>query len=121
RTTSDNITELKENEIFVFGSNLSGIHGKGAAKTALNWGANLGQSNGLQGNTYAIPTVDVGIRRALTVDEIIPYVNEFIEFTKSNKEMIFKVTEIGCGLAGHTPESIAPLFKDSIEVDNIHL
>ena len=121
RTTPENIKSLAENEIFVFGSNLSGRHGKGAAKTALGWGAKWGQAKGLQGRTYGIPTKDASIRRTLTIEEIKPFVDEFIEFAKANENLIFLVTEIGCGLAGLKPKEVAPLFKDAVDVSNIHL
>lgn len=121
RTTPENITVLNENEIFVFGSNLSGRHGKGAAKTALGWGAKWGQSKGLQGRTYGIPTKGTNVRRTLTIREIKPFVDEFIEFAKNNENLIFLVTEIGCGLAGLKPKDVAPLFKDAVNVFNVHL
>lgn len=121
RTTSENITVLNENEIFVFGSNLSGRHGKGAAKTALGWGAKWGQAKGLQGRTYGIPTKDASIRRTLTIEEIKPFVDEFIEFAKANENLIFLVTEIGTGLANHKKENIAPLFKQAVNYKNIYL
>ena len=121
RTTPDDIKKLEQGHIFVFGSNLSGRHGKGAAKTALGWGAKWGQAAGLQGRTYGIPTKDASIRRTLTVTEIEPFVDEFIEFAKNNPDMIFLVTEIGCGLAGHKQKDIAPLFLDAVDVENIYL
>ena len=121
RITSNNIIKLEENQIFVFASNLSGIHGKGAALTARKWGAIFYQSSGLQGQTWAIPTKDASIKRTLTINEIKPYVDDFIEFAKSNSQFTFLVTEIGCGLAGMTPKQIAPLFRGAIEVDNIFL
>lgn len=121
RTTPDDIKKLEQEQIFVFGSNLSGRHGKGAAKTALGWGAKWGQATGLQGRTYGIPTKDASIRRTLTVTEIEPFVDEFIEFAKNNPDMIFLVTEIGCGLAGHKQKDIAPLFLDAVDVENIYL
>ncbi len=121
RTTPDDIKKLEQGHIFVFGSNLSGRHGKGAAKTALGWGAKWGQASGLQGRTYGIPTKDASIRRTLTVTEIKPFVDEFIEFAKNNPNLIFLVTEIGCGLAGHKQKDIAPLFINAINIENIHL
>lgn len=121
RITPEKITMLKDNEIFVFGSNCSGRHGKGAAKTALGWGAKWGQAAGLQGKTYGIPTKDASIRRVLSVNEIKPYVDEFIEFAKKNPQLTFLVTEIGCGLAGMKPKEIAPLFNEAINVSNIYL
>ena len=121
RTTPENINSLAENQIFVFGSNLSGRHGKGAAKTALGWGAKWGQAKGLQGRTYGIPTKDASIRRTLTIEEIKPFVDEFIEFAKVNPKLIFLVTEIGCGLAGLKPKQIAPLFSECKNLSNIYL
>jgi len=121
RTTPDEIKKLEQGQIFVFGSNLSGRHGKGAAKTALGWGAKWGQAAGLQGRTYGIPTKDASIRRTLTIIEIKPFVDEFIEFAKNNPDMIFLITEIGCGLAGHKQKDIAPLFLDAVNVENIYL
>lgn len=114
--TPDFITELKENEIFVFGSNLEGMHGGGAARLAYNkFGAIWGQGVGLQGQSYGIPTMHGGI------DAIKPYVDEFIEFAKSHPELTFLVTRIGCGIAGFSDEEIAPLFKECIEIDNVIL
>lgn len=121
RVTPENITSLGENQIFTFGSNLSGRHGKGAAKTAMGWGAKYGQAAGLQGKTYGIPTKDKSIRRVLTVDEIKPFVDDFIEFAKNNKQLTFLVTEIGCGLSNYKPKDIAPLFSDAVNIPNIHL
>ena len=121
RITPENITSIAENEVFVFGSNLSGRHGKGAAKTALGWGAKWGQAKGLQGRTYGIPTKDASIRRTLTIEEIKPFVDEFIEFAKANENFIFLVTEIGCGLAGYKPKDIAPLFAECVNLKNVKL
>ena len=121
RTTPDEIKKLEQGQIFVFGSNLSGRHGKGAAKTALGWGANWGQAAGLQGRTYGIPTKDASIRRTLKIEEIKPFVDDFIEFAKIRKDLIFLVTEVGCGLAGLKPKDVAPLFIKAVDVENIHL
>jgi hypothetical protein len=121
RITNPNITELKDNQIFVFGSNLSGKHGRGAAKTALSWGAKWGQAKGLQGKTYGIPTKDASVTRTLSINEIAPFVDDFIEFAKNNKNLDFLVTEVGCGLAGINPKEIAPLFKDAKELENVWL
>ena len=116
RVTSSNIKELQPNEIFVFGSNLEGQHGGGAALLAYKkWGAIWGQGVGLQGQTYGIPTMQGG------VETIAPYVDEFIRFAQEHPELIFLVTEIGCGIAGFRPKEIAPLFKEAIQVENIHL
>jgi hypothetical protein len=121
RTTPDHIKRLAPKEIFVFGSNQSGRHGKGAAKTALTWGAIWGQAEGLQGRTYGIPTKNSSITKTLALDEIKPYVDRFITFAKENPTLIFLVTEVGCGLAGLRPKDVAPLFKDALNVENIHL
>jgi len=121
RISSDNITKLNTNEIFVFGSNLSGRHGKGAAKQALTWGAIWGQGAGLQGRTYGITSKNASITRTLSVKEIKPFVDDFIQFAKDNQNLIFLVTEIGCGLANLTPKEITPLFKEAIDIENIHL
>lgn len=121
RITPDEIKKLADGEIFVFGSNLSGRHGKGAAKTALGWGAKWGQGAGLQGRTYGIPTKDASVRRTLTIDEIRPFVEDFIQFAKDNPHLTFLVTEVGCGLAGLKPKEVAPLFRSCTYVKNIHL
>jgi hypothetical protein len=116
RTTPDFITSLAENEIFVFGSNLAGFHGGGAARVAhQRFGAVWGQGVGLQGQSYAIPTMQGG------VETIRPYVDEFIVFAKQHPELTFLVTRIGCGIAGFTDEDIAPLFKEALGTDNIIL
>ncbi len=121
RTTPDIIKTIGPTEVFVFGSNESGRHGKGAAKTALGWGAAYGQAEGIQGKTYGIPTKNASIRRTLTVSEIKPYVDRFIAYATANPSKIFYVTEIGCGLAGHKPKNIAPLFSGVKKIKNIHL
>ena len=121
RTTPEMVNRLAENQIFVFGSNLSGIHGMGAAKTALLWGAKYGQEKGLQGRTYAIPTKDATIKRTLTIEEIKPFVDDFIEYAINHQNLTFLVTKIGCGLAGLKPKEVAPLFSKAVNVSNIHL
>lgn len=116
RTTPDFITSLAENEIFVFGSNLAGFHGGGAARVAhQRFGAVWGQGVGLQGQSYAIPTMQGG------VETIRPYVDEFIVFVRQHPELTFLVTRIGCGIAGFTDEDIAPLFEEALGTDNIIL
>ena len=98
-------------DIFVFGSNLAGRHGKGAALEAKNkWGAIYGQGIGLQGRSYAIPTKD-GRLQPLDLDEIDDFVDEFLDFAKIHPEYNFILTPIGCGLTGYKYEQIAPLFK----------
>jgi len=121
RVSSPNITELKENEVFVFGSNEAGIHGAGAARLAYNkFGATLGQGYGLQGRSYAIPSKDHMIQ-TLNIRIIKVYVDDFIEYAKGHPQLNFLVTEIGCGLAGLTVGEVAPLFKAALEVPNIYL
>ena len=116
RTTPELITELKPNEIFVFGSNLQGMHGGGAAYIAYRkFGAIMGQGVGLQGQSYGIPTMQGG------VETIKPYVDEFIEFAKQHPKLTFLVTRIGCGIAGFTDEEIAPLFFFVFNIKNIIL
>jgi len=119
--TENNISHLNDKEIFVFGANCAGIHGLGAAKQALKWGAIWGQPEGLQGRTYGIPTKDKTIRRTLSISEIKPYVDRFISFAKTRPDLIFIVTEVGCGLAGLKPEEVAPLFQDAMNIKNIYL
>ena len=116
RISPNFINKLKDKEIFVFGSNLEGMHGGGAANIAHNkFGAIWGQGVGLQGQSYGIPTMHGG------VDVIKQYVDEFINFAKSHPELKFLVTRIGCGIAGFSDEEMAPLFKDAIEIENIYL
>lgn len=111
KPSPDIITELKPNEIFVFGSNLAGIHGAGAAKLAKEkFGARNGISNGLQGQSYAIPTKDEHLT-TLTRKRIEIFVGYFLWFASVRRpDLTFLVTEIGCGLAGYEPKDIAPLF-----------
>ncbi|EJW93949.1 hypothetical protein EVA_17947 [gut metagenome] len=114
--TPQYIRELASDEIFVFGSNLAGMHGGGAARFAYEkFGAVWGEGVGLHGQTYAIPTMQGG------TDTIRPYVDEFIAFAKNHPEYTFLVTPIGCGIAGFTEEEIAPLFQEAIQVENIVL
>ena len=114
--TPEFITELAEDEVFVFGSNLAGMHGGGAAATAHRcFGAVWGKGVGLYGQSYAIPTMQGG------VETVKPYVDKFIEFAKSHPELRFLVTKIGCGIAGFREEQIAPLFAEAIDIDNIIL
>ena len=121
RITPEYIKNLGSKEIFVFGSNQSGRHGAGAAKTALGWGAVWGQAEGMQGRTYGIPTKDSSVLKTLSIGEIKPYVDRFIEFAKTRPDLSFLVTEVGCGLAGLKPKDVAPLFKAAIDQENIHL
>ncbi len=116
RYTPDCITRLEPDEIFVFGSNLAGAHGGGAARVAMShFGAVWGQGVGLHGQSYAIPTMQGG------VETIAPYVDEFIAFARSHPELRFLVTRIGCGIAGFRDADIAPLFRAALTVKNITL
>lgn len=112
RTTPERITSLRPNEIFVFGSNLAGVHGAGAARCALKFGAMYGEGIGHLGQTYAIPTKDSNIK-TLPLWKIECYVKRFLEFATALNERTFLVTPIGCGLAGYSPKDIAPMFKNS--------
>lgn len=100
-------------EIFVFGSNLAGRHGKGAALDARNkYGAVYGVGVGRTGNAYALPTKDFNLR-VLPLSDIASYVHYFKAYATSNPELKFLVTKIGCGLAGYKEFQIAPMFKDA--------
>ncbi len=107
--TPENITHLEPNQICVYGANEKGVHGAGAAKLALRWGAKMGQY-GLVGQTYGIPTKDKKIQ-TLPLDKIQVHVHDFLATAFSHTEYEFLVSKIGCGLAGYRPEDIAPLFK----------
>lgn len=114
--TPDNITALGPDEVFVFGSNLAGNHAGGAARTArLKFGAKMGQGEGMQGQSYAIPTMQGG------VETIKPYVDRFIDLATEWDQTTFYVTRIGCGIAGFTDEQIAPLFDRAYDLYNVRL
>lgn len=114
--TPDNITTLGQDEVFVFGSNLAGLHCSGAARVALQkFGAKMGQGVGMQGQSYAIPTMQGG------VDTIKPYVDQFIDLATEWDQTTFYVTRIGCGIAGFTDEQIAPLFDRAYDLYNVRL
>ncbi|MDE6826760.1 MAG: hypothetical protein K2J18_08355 [Paramuribaculum sp.] len=114
--TPDNITELGPDDIFVFGSNLEGMHCGGAARTAVRkFGAIMGQGVGPQGQSYAIPTMQGG------PETIKPYVDDFINLAREWDQNTFYVTRIGCGIAGMTDEQIAPLFDEAYDLYNVRL
>lgn len=116
RFTPDKIYSLKSDEIFVFGSNLQGHHAGGAARVAFEkFGAIWGKGIGIQGQSYAIPTMQGG------VETIKPYVDQFIEFAGQHPELTFLVTRIGCGIAGFKDEEIAPLFREAFGMKNVVL
>ena len=114
--TPENITSLGRDEVFVFGSNLAGNHAGGAARVAhKRFGAIMGQGVGMQGLSYAIPTMQGD------VDTIKPYVDDFIKLAREWDQTTFYVTRIGCGIAGFTDEQIAPLFVDALDLYNVRL
>lgn len=121
RTAPDWIHDLLPGQIFVFGSNTVGNHKKGAAKTAIKWGAIWGQAAGLQGRTYGIPTKPRNMKQVLTIPQIQKYVDDFVEFARLHPELTFLVTEIGCGLAHYKVKQIAPLFIEAANLDNVHM
>ena len=109
--TPEFITELNTNEIFVFGSNIRGVHGGGAARVAnIKFGAEWGVGEGLTGQCYA-----------LGVDYIAGKVQNFLSCAKSHPEFQFYVTKIACGIAGFKVEEIGPLFADAISMENVIL
>lgn len=116
RVTPHQISHIKSNEVFVFGSDLRGLHCGGTAYQALrSYGAVLGQGVGPQGRCYAIPTIVGGLAN------IMPYVQDFIHYASVHSQQVFLVTPVGCGIAGFTPEEIAPLFHMAKDVENIFL
>lgn len=109
------INKLELGEIFVFGSNIDGLHGGGAAYVAMKqFGAIWGQGEGLQGQSYAIPTME-------GYESMKKAVGRFIDFAKKHPELKFLVTAIGCGIAGYKVKEVAPLFKDSVGLENVYL
>ena len=114
--TPEFIESLKADEVFVFGSNLAGMHGGGAAYVAFRkFGAVMGCGVGLRGQSYAIPTMQGD------VETIKPYVDEFVAFAKDHPELFFYVTRIGCGIAGFRDREIAPLFAEAVPLPNVCL
>ena len=115
RIASDRISDLGANEIFVFGSNIQGAHGGGAAWYAhKKFGAEWGVGEGLTGRTYALPTMegDASLKKA---------VEHFITCAKAHPELTFLVTAVGCGIAGYTPAEVAPLFREATTLENVFL
>ena len=121
RTTPQLISHVSDNEIFVFGSNLVGNHGLGAAKDAIKFGAEQGVGEGHIGNTYAIPTKGYNFRKSLPLEMIEKHVDKFIKYAKENNDLIFLVTPIGTGLAKYSVYQIAPLFIEATAIKNIYL
>jgi hypothetical protein len=102
-----------DNFVFVFGSNLSGIHGAGAAWSASKkYGAQWGLGIGRCGRAYAIPTKDEDIN-TLPISEVAKHVQDFVQYAAEHSSEDFHVTQIGCGLAGFTARQIAPLFTEA--------
>lgn len=121
RVTSPNITSLKDNEIFVFGSNTAGRHGDGAALAAVKkFGAVLGVGVGMQGNSYAIATLDKNLKKVP-----LPFIHDQVKIFKktvtNHPELVFYVTALGTGLAGFKAEEIAPMFKEFLLLENVYL
>lgn len=108
------IKELRENQVFVFGANLAGRHGKGAALQAVKFGAKYGIGCGPTGQCYAIPTKGKQLE-ILPLETIESHVRIFLKWANANLDQEFLVTAIGCGLAGYSPEQIAPMFKNHSE------
>lgn len=114
RITPPLITHLSPGEIFVFGSNLLGHHGGGAALCAYKkFGAIWGVGAGIQGQSYGIPTMHGG------VPAIKPYVDDFVEYARQHPENRFLLTRVGCGIAGFRDEEIAPLFAAALDMPNV--
>lgn len=115
RITPNYINKLNKDEIFVFGSNLPGIHVVGTANIAHNrWGAKWGKGVGLHGQTYAIPTMQG------TIETIKKYVDEFIEFAKKHQNKKFLVTSI-YDISNLEAKDVAPLFWKAVDIENIYL
>lgn len=119
--TPENINELQSNEIFVFGSNLAGEHGGGAARFAYKkFGAIWGQGVGLQGSSYALPTLDRE-RQKIGIRELEQHVETLYAILVDNQRTNFLITKVGCGIAGFTIAEIAPLFKPFMSLSNCSL
>lgn len=113
RFTPDDIRSVAANEVFVFGSNTEGRHGKGAAKYACRkFGARWGVGEGLTGRCYALPTVEARLQK-MTLSRIQHFVDRFKKFAATRPDLTFLVTQVGCGLAGHKVRDIAPMFAGS--------
>ena len=115
RITPSMINVLGKNEIFVFGSNIQGMHMGGAARVASSkFGAEWGNGEGLPGQSYALPTME-GIENTTTA------ARHFTACAKEHPELKFFVTSVGCGIAGYTPEDIAPMFREAAKLENVFL
>jgi len=114
KTTPEKVKSLEPNQVFVFGSNRAGRHGRGAAKDAIKFGAIYGQGDGIQGDSFGISTKDRNLA-VLSLREIGINVDRFLRYAAAHPEKEFLVTQIGCGLAGYLPKQIAPMFKERTE------
>lgn len=115
RISPDWISSLGENDVFVFGSNIHGMHGGGAARYAYeHFGAEWGVGEGLTGRCYALPTMEgaENFRQAVV---------RFTTCAQENPALRFLVTPVGCGIAGYAPEMVAPWFKEAAELENVYL
>lgn len=125
RTTPEKISELGPDDVFTFGSNSEGVHGKGAAKLAKErFGAVVGKGFGHYGQSYAIPTREFGNDGklfTLSLDDIAFNVRRFLSYAKICPELTFYVTKIGCGLAGYRVDQIAPMFAPARTMPNVVL
>ncbi len=117
--TPQQVSSLVSNEVFVYGANEAGIHGAGAARIAMKWGAKYG-SFGFSGQTYGVPTKDSKIE-TLPLEKIKKHVDEFLIFATDHPDLVFLVTPIGTGLAGYNIKDIAPLFKRALDIENVVL
>lgn len=115
RIIPSEIYSLETNEVFVFGSNALGMHHGGAARIAYNeFGAEWGNGEGMQGQSYAIPTMEGEHNTMLAI-------RRFTHYAKDHPELKFMVIPIGCGIAGYTPEEIAPMLSEAASLPNVYL
>ena len=114
RVTPENIQSLRPGQVFVFGSNIQGAHGGGAAALALRFGAIDGQAEGMQGDSYAIVSME-------GLEVMREQVERFIQYAKEHPERTFLVTAVGCGIAGFEPKDVAPLFAETVDMENVFL
>lgn len=121
RVTPQVITSLKENEIFVFGSCLSGVHRDGDAKLALEFGALQDHAVGLVGNTYAIPVRHKNYKTLISLDDLKKYINDLFKFAKRKSDLVFIVNDVGCNKYEYKNSDIAPLFRDFVQLNNVYL
>ena len=115
RMAQSHIDSLADGEVFVFGSNVQGMHGGGAAwYAAKHFGAEWGVGEGLTGRCYALPTME-------GMSSMEHAVGRFTECARQHPELIFLVTAVGCGIAGYTPKEVAPLFREAAQLENVYL